>query len=108
MLTLTFDEKVNKVKTNLNHIKNGTDGTEKLLTWDMKLIIHADSIQNFDLSNYMVEVTVLPFDPALTASADTTTLTVQGMDRTIPKKDETEDSLKDFYIFTIGKIKTDL
>ena len=91
-----------------NQIKNGTDGTEKLLTWDMKLIIHAASIQNFDLSNYMVEVTVLPFDPALTASADTTTLTVQGMDRTIPKKDETEDSLKDFYIFTSGKIKTDL
>ncbi|MGN0341735.1 MAG: hypothetical protein ACI4DO_02985 [Roseburia sp.] len=93
-------------------IKDGTDGVDYLLTWDLELKVDTTNIKNFDLSNYMVEVTVLPFDPGLASSEpNTTSITIDGADRTIPKTDSGSgigSSLKDYYIFTIGKLKTDL
>lgn len=95
-----------------DEIKDGTDGVDYLLTWDLELKVDTTDIKNYDLSNYMVEVTVLPFDPALTASDDTTTISIdESTTRIIPKTDSGSGiggSLVDYYIFTIGKLKTDL
>ena len=71
-------------------IKKGTDGIKYLLTWELALLVDTEGIAKEDLSNYMVEVTVLPY-----STAD------------IPDSDEYAN-LIDYYIFTIGKIKTDI
>ena len=54
------------------------------------MLVDTEGIAKEDLSNYMVEVTVLPY-----STAD------------IPDSDEYAN-LIDYYIFTIGKIKTDI
>lgn len=71
-------------------IKKGTDGIKYLLTWELALLVDTEGIADEDLSNYMVEVTVLPY-----STAD------------IPDSDEYAN-LIDYYIFTIGKLKTDM
>lgn len=88
-------------------IKQGTDGVDYLLTWDLELTVNTTDIEDFDLSNYMVEVTILPFEPSLAASDETVSITIDGKERNIPKNDQ-GTSLTDYYIFTIGKLKTDL
>ena len=88
-------------------IKQGTGGVDYLLTWDLELTVNTTDIKAFDLSNYMVEVTILPFEPSMAASDETVSITIDGKERNIPKNDE-GTSLTDYYIFTIGKLKTDL
>jgi hypothetical protein len=76
-----------------DQIEQGTEGTKYLLTWDATLKVSTEGIQNKDLSNYKVEVRVLPYDK----------------DETTPSSDkEAKDALTDYYIFTIGRLKNDL
>lgn len=92
-------------------IRKGTNGVDYLMQWDMKLTVDTKDIEISDLSNYMVEVTVLPIDPALAKSENTELITIDGNNRYIPKTDKGDgigSSLKDYFIFTVGKLKTDL
>ena len=94
-----------------DEIRKGTYGVDYLMQWDMKLTVDTTDIEISDLSNYMVEVTVLPIDPALTESEDTESITIDGNNWYIPKTDKGDgigSSLKDYFIFTVGKLKTDL
>lgn len=94
-----------------DEIRKGTNGVDYLMQWDMKLTVDTKDIEISDLSNYMVEVTVLPIDPALAGSEDTELITIDGNNRYIPKTDKGDgigSSLKDYFIFTVGKLKTDL
>lgn len=94
-----------------DEIRKGTNGVDYLMQWDMKLTVDTKDIEISDLSNYMVEVTVLPIDPALAGSEDTELITIDGNNWYIPKTDKGDgigSSLKDYFIFTVGKLKTDL
>ena len=94
-----------------DEIRKGTNGVDYLMQWDMKLTVDTKDIEISDLSNYMVEVTVLPIDPALVESEDTESITIDGNKKHIPKTDKGDgigSSLKDYFIFTVGKLKTDL
>ena len=94
-----------------DEIRKGTNGVDYLMQWDMKLTVDTTDIEISDLSNYMVEVTVLPIDPDLKESEDTELITIDGSSRYIPKTDKGDgigSSLKDYFIFTVGKLKTDL
>ena len=94
-----------------DEIRKGTNGVGYLMQWDMKLTVDTKDIKISDLSNYMVEVTVLPIDPALAKSENTELITIDGNNRYIPKTDKGDgigSSLKDYFIFTVGKLKTDL
>lgn len=94
-----------------NEIKNGINGVKYLMTWDLTLTVNTENIDNFDLSNYMVEVTVLPFDRQEQISENFTTITTGTQSYIIPKTDSgvgSDSTLRDYYIFTIGKLKTDL
>lgn len=94
-----------------DEIREGTNKVDYLMQWDMKLTVDTKDIEISDLSNYMVEVTVLPIDPALTESEDTESITIDGNNWYIPKTDKGDgigSSLKDYFIFTVGKLKTDL
>ena len=68
---------------------NTTDSPQYVVTWKMKLTIDSNNITNEDLANYKVEATYLPYD---------------GDDQ--PTSDS-ESTLKDYFIFTIAKLKTD-
>ena len=71
-------------------IKGGSDGkTAYVTSWNMKLKIESKNMTDSDLANYKIEATYLPY------SQDE-----------IPENDE-ESTLKDYFIFTIAKLKTD-
>lgn len=72
-------------------IKNGTNGTNGLITRDMKLVVDTqmDDIYQY-LTNYKIEMRLVPYDDGVTEINDDIT------------------SLKDYFIFTIAKLKTDL
>ena len=78
----TFDE---------GEIKTGTDGVPYVVSWDAELLVNTEDIVTSDFSNYMVEVTILPYD----------------RDSSIPADDKAA-TLIDYFIFTIGKLKTDM
>lgn len=71
-------------------LKNGLNGIRYLIGWDNLLKIDTDGIADEDLSNYMVEVKVLPYQT-----------------EDIPANDASA-ALEDYYVFTISKIKTDM
>lgn len=77
-------------KFSAGEIRSGMDGMEYTIGWDAVLQVDTADIADADLSNYMVEVTVLPYDT-----------------EEIPDNDQLA-ALVDYYIFTIGKIKTDM
>ena len=54
----------------------------------MKLTIDSNNITNEDLANYKVEATYLPYEGDQPTS-------------------DSESTLKDYFIFTIAKLKTD-
>lgn len=75
-----------------DEIINGTDGVKYVADWTGMLNVDTSDISTYDYSNYKVEITVLPFDSA-------------GDD--IPENDN-DAVLKDYIIYTIGKLKTDI
>lgn len=77
-------------KFSAGEIRSGMDGMQYTVGWAAVLQVDTTDIADVDLSNYMVEVTVLPYDTA-----------------EIPDDDHLA-TLVDYYIFTIGKIKTDM
>lgn len=77
-------------KFSASELRAGMDGMKYTVGWDAVLQADTAGIADEDLSNYMVEVTVLPYDTA-----------------EIPENDRLA-TLVDYYIFTIGKIKTDM
>lgn len=72
-------------------IKNGTNGTNGLVTRDMKIVVNTqmDDIYQY-LTNYKIEMRLVPYDDGVTEINDDIT------------------SLKDYFIFTIAKLKTDM
>lgn len=78
-------------KFTAEEIERGINGLKDTVGWDMKLLVDTDGIEDVDLSNYMVEVTVLPYED----------------EGDVPDRDDIA-TLVDYYIFTIGKIKTDM
>ena len=68
---------------------NTTDSPQYVVTWQMKLTIDSNNITNEDLANYKVEATYLPYDGDEQPTSDS------------------ESTLKDYFIFTIAKLKTD-
>ncbi|MDE7434838.1 MAG: hypothetical protein K2N01_03300 [Lachnospiraceae bacterium] len=78
-------------KFTASEIEEGIDGLSDTVGWDMKLLVDTGDIADVDLSNYKVEVTVLPYEA----------------DAGVPSSDDSA-TLVDYYIFTIGKIKTDM
>lgn len=78
-------------KFTADEIERGINGLTDTVGWDMKLLVDTDGIEDVDLSNYMVEVTVLPYED----------------EGDVPDRDDIA-TLVDYYIFTIGKIKTDM
>lgn len=77
-------------KFTADELSDGLDGMKYTVGWDAVLQVDTEGIADEDLSNYMVEVTVLPYDTA-----------------EIPDNDRLA-TLVDYYIFTVGKIKTDM
>ncbi len=73
-----------------SEIKAGTHGIKYLTDWEMSLFVDTEGMADTDLSNYCVEVTLLPFSTEE------------------PPQDDSMATLTDYYIFTIGKIKTDM
>ena len=67
---------------------NTTDSPKYVVTWKMKLTIDSNNITNEDLANYKVEATYLPYEGDQPTS-------------------DSESTLKDYFIFTIAKLKTD-
>lgn len=67
---------------------NTTVSPQYVVTWQMKLTVDSSNITNEDLANYKVEATYLPYEGAQPTS-------------------DSESTLKDYFIFTIAKLKTD-
>lgn len=79
------------VKLDADEIKNGTDGIEGLITRDMKLVVNTvQGSKEADLTNYKIEMRVIPYDDGIINISDETSY------------------LKDFFIFTIAELKTDM
>ncbi len=81
----------NTYKFSLEEIKDGSSGTAGLVTRNLSLQIETmiDDIP-MDLSNYKIEMHLVPYDDGA--------------------QDVTDDvsTLKDFFVFTVGKLKTDM
>jgi hypothetical protein len=78
-------------------IKNGTDNgvttpVSGLVMRDMKLVVNTEGISDEDLSNYKLEMRLVPYDKG------------------INEDDVTDETLaiSDYFIFTIAKLKTDM
>ena len=67
---------------------NTADSPQYVVTWQMKLTVDSSNITNEDLANYKVEATYLPYEGDQPTS-------------------DSESTLKDYFIFTIAKLKTD-
>lgn len=89
--TFTFDEIQQGTKDDENHSQ------PYLVWWDMSLSVDTSQVTDKDLSNYEVEVTVMPLDKDFAGA--------------FPPDDKVAnqiDSQVDHFIFTIGKLKNDL
>ncbi len=76
-------------KYDLSEIKNGTDGVEGVITRNLSLTVR--DAEQMDLSNYKIQASVLVSDA--------------------PPNDidaEVNNTLSDFFVFTVAKLKTDL
>lgn len=69
-----------------------------MLTWDCELVVNTDEISPIDYSNYKVEMTVLPYDKIIDSN---------GNDISNRPDSDSESKLVDYFIFTLGKLKTD-
>ena len=79
------------IKLSQDEIRNGTDGVSGLITRDMQLkVTTLVNGQEMDLSNYKIEMRLIPYDDGITNVSDETAV------------------LKDFFIFTVAKLKTDM
>lgn len=74
-----------------DEIKNGTSGIQYVTDWGMNLEVDTTDMGNEDLTNYMITATYIPYDS----------------DDSKPATDE-QQTLFDYFIFTIAKLKTDL
>lgn len=74
-----------------DEIKNGTEGTGYVTKWGMNLKADIENMQNEDLTNYMVTATYVPYD-----------------DETVKPETDEQETLFDYFIFTIAKLKTDM
>ena len=63
----------------------------KVVYWDMNLKVDSTDMTAEDLSNYMVTVTYLPYDSTTEAP-----------------EDDSEETLFDYFVFTIANLKTDM
>lgn len=75
-----------------DEIKNGTEGIKGLITRDMKVVVDTEKIKNMYeyLTNYRIEMSLVPYDDGVTEIFDDLT------------------ALKDYFVFTIAKLKTDM
>lgn len=85
-------------KFTADQIATGTDGIKCMLTWDCELVVNTDEISPIDYSNYKVEMTVLPYDKIIDSN---------GNDISNRPDSDSESKLVDYFIFTLGKLKTD-
>lgn len=86
-----------------DEIKNGTkvtegDNTPYVTEWGMNLKIDTKDMDNDALTNYMVTATYVPYDKAGDGESE---------DINRPENDQ-QQTLYDYFIFTIAKLKTDL
>ncbi len=72
-------------------ILNGTAGEKYVTDWKMRLHIDSGSINNEDLTNYMITVSYVPYEKGTV----------------MPATDQTQ-TLFDYFIFTVAKLKTDM
>lgn len=86
-----------------DEIKNGTkvtegDNTPYVTEWGMNLKIDTKDMGNDALTNYMITATYVPYDKAADGEPE---------DINRPENDQ-QQTLYDYFIFTIAKLKTDL
>ena len=94
-ITVNDNEKQSVIVTTKSFTKdeilNGTSGTKYVTDWNMNLKIDSEKCKNEDLTNYMVTVSYLPYEKGT------------GM----PQTDQAQ-TLFDYFIFTVAKLKTDM
>lgn len=79
------------IKLTADEIRNGTDGIEGLITKDMKIVVNTVlNGMEADLTNYKIEMRLIPYDDGIINISDETAY------------------LRDFFIFTIAELKTDM
>lgn len=94
-ITVNTNQKQNVIITSksftADEIKNGTEGTDYVTKWGMNLKADITNMQNEDLTNYMVTATYVPYD-----------------DESVKPETDEQETLFDYFIFTITKLKTDM
>ena len=83
-----------------DEVRNGSDGAKGLMTNKLLLKVNTEGISDAELSNYKVEMSVIAYDSETTQDATGATIPAA------PTGDEAV--LKDFFIFTIAELKTDM
>jgi hypothetical protein len=81
-------------------VRKGSDGAKGLMTDKLLLKVNTEGISKEELSNYKLEMSVIAYDSETTTDANGNIIPAA------PKGDEAV--LKDFFIFTIAKLKTDM
>lgn len=94
-ITVNDNEEQSVIITSKNftaeEIENGTEGTSYVTKWGMTLKADTENMQEEDLTNYMVTATYVPYD-----------------DETVKPETDEQETLFDYFIFTIAKLKTDM
>ena len=76
-----------------DEIKNGTNNdVSGLIMRDMKLVVDTEHMGDEDLSNYMLEMRLVPYDKGVSEDNVIDDIT----------------AISDYFIFTIAKLKTDM
>lgn len=83
-----------------DEVRNGSDGANGLMTNKLLLKVNTEGISDMELSNYMLEMSVIAYDSETTLDASGNTIPAA------PTGDEAV--LRDFFTFTIAKLKTDM
>ena len=81
-------------------VREGTDGAKGLMTNKLLLKVNTEGISDAELSNYKLEMSVIAYDSEPTTDANGNPIPAA------PTGDEAV--LKDFFIFTIAELKTDM
>ena len=105
MFTATTDASgqviYNEIKTfTQSEVRTGTNGAKGLMADKLLLKVNTEGITKEELSNYRLEMSVIAYDSETTTDANGTVIPAA------PTGDEAV--LRDFFIFTIAKLKTDM
>lgn len=74
-----------------DEILNGTDGVKYVAEWKMDIVADLEKFTKEDLTNYMISVSYVPYEKGTT----------------MPQTDQ-HQTLFDYFIFTVAKLKTDM